>query len=150
MRKNVCGVLGLSVLLGALCALGWTKMASAEVRVNINLGPPPIVVAAPPEVVVMPGGISFVPGLDFDVFFYNGYWWSPRGNRWYRSRAYNGPWKTINRSYVPAPVYWVPKNYRSRYGKQQHIPYEQWKNQGKNNKQNNKWDNNRNGRGHNN
>jgi len=40
MRKNVCGVLGLAVLLGVLCALGWTKMASAEVRININLGPP--------------------------------------------------------------------------------------------------------------
>ena len=134
MKKNVYGVLGLGVLLGALCAIGWTKIASAEVRVNINLGPPPIVVAEPPEMVVMPGGISFVPGLEFDVFFYNGYWWSPRGNQWYRARAYNGPWGVVSRRYVPAPVYRVPKDYRVRYEKQQHIPYGQWKKQGKNNK----------------
>ena len=139
MRKNVCGVLGLGVLLGALCVLGWTKMASAEVRVNINLGPPPIVIAEPPEVVVMPGArVSFVPGLEFDVFFYNGYWWSPRGNQWYRARAYNGPWGIINRRYVPASVSRVPKDYRVRYEKQQRIPYGQWKKQGKGNKKQDK------------
>ena len=139
MRKNVCGVLGLSVLLVALCALGWTKMASAEVNVNINLGPPPIVVAEPPEVVMIPGaGVYFVPGLDFDVFFYNNYWWSPRGNKWYRARAYNGPWGIVSQRYVPATVYRYPKDYRTRYEKQQRIPYGQWKNQGKGNKQNNK------------
>ena len=75
-----------------------------------------------------------MPGLEFDVFFYNGYWWSPRGNRWYRARAYNGPWKTISR-------YRVPKDYRARYEKQQRIPYGQWKKQGKDNKKD---------RGHNN
>jgi hypothetical protein len=154
MRKNVYGVLGLVILLGALCVLGWTKVASAAVQVNINLGPPPIRVAEPPEMVMIPGiQVYFVPGLEFDVFFYNGYWWSPRGNRWYRSRDYNGPWKTISRFRVPSPVSRVPKDYRSRYEKQQHIPYGQWKNRGKDNKQNNNKDNrqdNKNDRGHNN
>ena len=139
MKKNVCGVLGLVVLLGALFAFGWTKMASAEVQVNINLGPPPILVAEPPEMVAIPGSrVYFVPQPNVDVFYYNGYWWSPRGNKWYRARAYNGPWKTIIRLRVPAPVYRVPKDYRVRYEKEQHIPYGQWKKQWKDNKKKDK------------
>jgi len=132
MSKSIFRMLGLVVLLGALFAFGETKEASAEVSININLGPPPIVVAEPPEVVMIPGlQVYFVPQLEFDVFFYNGYWWSPRGSRWYRTRAYNGPWKVVNKRYVPAPVYRVPKDYRNVYEKEQHIPYGQWKKQGK-------------------
>lgn len=128
MRKNIYRVLGLLVLIGALFVFRGTKDALAEVSVNINIGPPLITVAAPPEVVMIPGlQVFFVPQLEFDVFFYNGYWWSPRGNRWYRSRAYNGPWVVRDRRYVPAPVYRVPKDYRGRYEREQHIPYGQWK-----------------------
>ena len=153
MRKNVWGVLGLGVLLGVLCVLGWTKIASAEVQVNINLGPPSIRFAEPPEVVIVPGSqVYFVPQPDADVFFYNGYWWSPRGPKWYRAKSYNGPWGIIGQRYVPAPVSRVPKDYRVKYEKQQRIPYGQWKKPGKNNQQNNKNGNKndkKNGRGHN-
>ena len=76
-------------------------------------------------------GVSFVPGLQVDVFFYNNYWWSQRGNNWQRSSNYNGPWETTEQRYVPAPVYQVPKDYRTRYEKQQHIPYGQLKKQGR-------------------
>ena len=133
MRKSIYGVLGLAVLLGALFALRATKEAAAvDVRVNINLGPPPIVVAEPPEVVMIPGSrVYFVPDPKIDVFFYSGYWWSPRGDRWYRARAYNGPWGIVKQRYVPAPVYQVPRNYRVVYEREQHIPYGQWKKQGK-------------------
>lgn len=128
MRKNIYRVLRLFVLIVALCAFGGTKGVLAEVRVNINIGPPMIMVAEPPAVVMIPGlEVYFVPQLEFDVFFYNGYWWSPRGNRWYRSRVYNGPWVVIDRHYVPAPVYRVPKDYRNRYDREQHIPYGEWK-----------------------
>ncbi len=132
MRKSIYGVLGLAVLLGALFALVGTKEALAEVHVNINIGPPPIVVAEPPEVVLVPRSqVYFVPQPEIDVFFYNGYWWSPRGDRWYRARAYNGPWGVVNKRYVPAPVYRVPKDYRVVYEKEQRIPYGQWKKQWK-------------------
>lgn len=134
MSKSIFRVLGLVVLLGALFAFRGTKEALAEVSVNINIGPPPIVVVEPPEIVMMPGlQVYFVPQLEFDVFFYNGYWWSPRGSQWYRARAYNGPWGVIDKRYVPAPVSGVPKDYRNVYGKEKHIPYGQWKKQGKQN-----------------
>jgi hypothetical protein len=128
MRRSIYGVLGLGVLFAALLVPGSKKEALAEVNVSVNIGPPPIVVPAPPEVVLVPGaGVFFVPQLDFDVFFYNGYWWSPRGSRWYRARGYNGPWVVVRKRYVPAPVIRVPKDYRHRYERERRIPYGQWK-----------------------
>ncbi len=109
-------------------AMGFSAPARAEVSVSINLGPPPIVVSAPPEVVVIPGSqVHFVPDPHIDVFFYGGYWWSPRGERWYRARAYNGPWGVIERHRVPRAVIYVPRDYRARYERERHVPYGQWK-----------------------
>ena len=77
-------------------------------------------------------GIYYVPSVNFDLFFYNGYWWSPRGNRWYRAREYNGPWGVVRRKAVPASLFKVPKNYREVYKQEQHINYKQWKAQPRN------------------
>jgi hypothetical protein len=128
MRKMIVGILGLPVLLSLCLAFGAKAEARAGVQVNVNIGPPPIVVAEPPEVVLVPGSqVYFVPQPEIDVFFYNDYWWSPRGDRWYRARAYNGPWVIVERRFVPAPVIRVPRNYRVRYEREHHIPYGQWK-----------------------
>ena len=110
------------------CILSSSASARVNVDVNLNIGPPPIVAPAPPEVILMPNfGVYFVPGLQFDVFFHDGFWWSPRGDRWYRSQAYNGPWQVIERRYVPRPVIRVPGDYRGRYGRERHIPYGEWR-----------------------
>lgn len=128
MKTNIYRVFGMVVLLTPLFLPCGMRDASAGVSVNINIGPPPIVLPAPPEMVMVPGSpVFFVPSLDFDVFFYGGYWWSPRGDRWYRSRAYNGPWQTINRRYIPRPVIRVPGDYRAIYEREPRIPYGQWK-----------------------
>jgi hypothetical protein len=109
-------------------ATGFSEPARAEVSVSINLGPPPIVVAEPPQVVMIPHSqVHFVPDPNIDVFFYGGYWWSPRGDRWYRARAYNGPWGVIGRNRVPRAVIYVPRDYRARYERERHVPYGQWK-----------------------
>ncbi len=132
MRKGMFVVIGLAVLFGGLFAVGGTKEAAAEVSVNINLGPPPIVVAEPPEVVLVPRSqVYFVPHQDIDVFFYGGYWWSPRGDRWYRANAYNGPWGVVERRHVPVYVSRVPRDYRVRYERERRIPYGQWKKESK-------------------
>jgi len=89
----------------------------------------------PREMVMIPDSrVYFVPNLSFDLFFYNNYWWSQRGNNWYRSSNYNGPREIVEQRNVPTPVSRVPKDYRSRYENQRHIPYGQWQNQGKDNK----------------
>jgi hypothetical protein len=127
MSKSVDGITGSILLMGALLFCGAPNEATAAM-VNVNIGPPPIVVPAPPGVVMVPNSqVYFVPGVDFDVFFHNGYWWSPRGDRWYRSRAYNGPWGIVDRRFVPGPVFRVPHDYRSRYGRERHIPYGEWR-----------------------
>jgi len=129
MSIKVYKFVGPVLLLGALLACGVPKEASAgvDVGVSVNIGPPPIVVAEPPEVVLVPRSqVYFVPGLEFDVFFHNGYWWSPRGDRWYRARAYNGPWRVIHRRHVPGAVIRVPHDYRRVYGRERHIPYREW------------------------
>ncbi len=129
MRKNIYGVLILAVLFCSLFAFAGTK-AEAQVQVNINIGPPPIVVSEPPGVILVPRSrVYFVPEWEFDIFFYNGYWWSPRGDVWYRAKAHKGPWRIVERRYVPAPVYRIPKDYRIVYEKEKHIPYGQWKKQ---------------------
>lgn len=118
-----------------VAAMGFSEPARAEVSVNINLGPPPIVVAEPPGIVLIPGSqVYFVPDPQIDVFFYGGYWWSPRGDRWYRSRAYNGPWGVIGRDRVPRAVIYMPPDYRARYERERHVPYGQWK------KEHGRWD----------
>ena len=118
--------IGFSLLL----ALAPTPHAFAGAQININIGPPPIVVAAPPAVVLIPGSeIYFVPHPEIDVFFYGGYWWSPRGAAWYRAGAYNGPWAVVEHRFVPHAVIGVPRNYRTAYNKEPPIPYGQWKKQ---------------------
>lgn len=132
MKKTLYVILVVAVLCLALFVPGGIQKASAEVNVNVNIGPPPIVVASPPGLIRVPNSeIFFVPDPKIDVFFYDGFWWSPRGSQWYRSTVYKGPWKIINKRYVPATVYHIPKNYRHLYKKEKHIPYGQWKKQWK-------------------
>ena len=107
-----------------------TAQAAVNLNVNLNVGPPPVVMSEPPEVVMMPEtGVYFVPAVSFDLFFFNGNWWSPRGWRWYMSRAYNGPWGIIRRNQVPANLVRVPKNYREVYKQVRHVNYKQWRSQ---------------------
>ncbi|QWV95513.1 hypothetical protein KP004_10200 [Geomonas oryzisoli] len=116
------------LILVALLSIGLSgHTAAAEVSLSINIGPP-VVIGAPSAMVMVPGTrVYFAPGFDVDIFFYGGYWWSPRGDRWYRAGDYDGPWRMVSRSSVPRAVYRVPKEYRAMYGKERHIPYGQWK-----------------------
>ena len=111
----------------AIAATGFMEPARAEVNVNINLGPP-VVIAEPPHLVLVPQSqVYFSPDPQVDIFFYGGYWWSPRGDRWYRATEHNGPWGVIERSRVPQEVIVVPRDYRTRFEREKRIPYGQWK-----------------------
>jgi hypothetical protein len=124
-RSASMGILAILVVLILSCP---PDNALAEVNLNINIGSPPVIVAEPAEVVLIPGsGVYFVADTGPDLFFYAGFWWSPRGDRWYRSRVYNGPWIVVGHRNVPVQVVRVPRDYRARYKKVKHIPYGHWK-----------------------
>ena len=68
------------------------SMAAVDIRVGIPL-PPLMVFPAPPEVVVIPETyVYFVPDIEEEIFFYDGWWWRPWQGRWYRSRHYGSGW----------------------------------------------------------
>ena len=117
------GVLVFSVLL-----IGFVGMSHQPPRTVVEVSPPPIVMSEPSDVVMMPDtGVYYVPSAGVDVFFYNDYWWSQRGGGWYRSNQYNGQWVVVERSYVPAPLFRVPVNYRVVYKNERRINYRQWR-----------------------
>ena len=114
MKKSMYGVLGFAVLFGALVALGWSKDASAELRVNIDIAiPPPLQFAEPPDVYVVPSGTSYVymaPNYD-GVYFYGGNWYRLYNGRWFRSSHYNERWDYIETSIVPQVIVVLPPEY---------------------------------------
>jgi len=126
-------------VLAALALTGFVATAApvqAGTNVNVNLGipapvvvaPPPMHVEHPPEMVVIPqSNVYFAPGVSVDLFFHDNRWWNRRGDQWYRSSGYNGPWVAVGQRHVPASVYRVPANYRTVYAHVKPMPYGQWK-----------------------
>ncbi len=115
--------------LGAFLAIGVPSYAGTSVGLNFNVNVgPPVIVPEPPELVFVPSlGVYFVPGGDVDVFFYGGYWWEPRGPRWYRARSLHGPWVSIGRGHVPGPLFRMPHDYRAVYRHGERVSYSRWK-----------------------
>jgi hypothetical protein len=98
-------------------ALALAVPISAMAGVNVNVGialPPPLVFAAPPALIVLPETyVYFVPDVDEDIFFYDGWWWRPWEGRWYRSRYYDRGW-TYYRS-TPSFYRGIPSDWRNDY-----------------------------------
>jgi hypothetical protein len=90
--------------------------AMAGVSINIGIGlPPPVAFAAPPDVIVLPDtpDVYVVPGVDIDLFFWNGWWWRLWDGRWYRSHYYDRGWGYYN--HVPNFYYDVDPHWRQYY-----------------------------------
>lgn len=119
------------LLVSVLCCSSLSyNNACAEVNVNIrvNIPLPPFVFPAPPPVFVVPGTYVYaVPDIEIDVLFYQGYWYRPYRDYWYRSRSYNGPWRYIERRRIPGVLFTLPPDFRHMPPGHQHIPYGQMK-----------------------
>lgn len=100
-----------------LLLLTFPVLTIAEVNVSINFSlPPPIAFDAPPEVIVIPGTYAYVvPDVDVDVFFYDGWWWRPWEEKWYRSRNYRSGWKHYRK--IPSFYGKIPSGWRNDYKK---------------------------------
>ncbi len=102
----------LSVLLTLTILLGGATYSAARVSVGINIGIPfpAFSFSVSPSLVVIPGTyVYMVPGVDFDIFFYQGWWYRPWEGRWYRAASYNGPWGYVE--IVPQPLIALPPGY---------------------------------------
>ncbi|MBU1053142.1 MAG: hypothetical protein KKC46_04835 [Proteobacteria bacterium] len=135
MKKPIFILFAFIITACVLLSAGFVLNVSAQgpsVDVHISLPPPPRIFIKPPEILVIPGSpVVVAPHPEVDIFFYGDYWWSPRGDRWYRSNKYDGPWKEMKHRYVPEYVRGVPRNYRSVYKHEHRMPYGQWKKQRK-------------------
>jgi hypothetical protein len=95
----------------AMLFLGASARAS-DVKINIGLGVPPIVLTAPPQLMVVPGTpVYYAPGVSANLFFYKGRYYTVANGVWAMARAYTGPWAVIQIGQVPAPVVAVPVEY---------------------------------------
>jgi hypothetical protein len=113
------------------------SVSPAGVGLNIGLpwvvAPPPepvyaypetayetVVTEQPPEFVQPPEvGFYVAVGVPYDLFFYNNSYYVNRGNLWYNSPYYNGPWTSIYYSNVPYVFNRLPferiRHYRDSY-----------------------------------
>ncbi|HXG02682.1 MAG TPA: hypothetical protein VNO23_04600 [Candidatus Binatia bacterium] len=91
------------------------RPAHADVNVGIHVGvpaPPPVVVAQPPRLVAVPGSVvSYAPGVEFNLFFYDGRYWSFHHGTWFYAVPAKGKWVKVAADRVPPPVLAVPVAY---------------------------------------
>jgi hypothetical protein len=110
MNKILMGILLLTL------AVILPQPLRAEVNISIGFGlPEPVYFERPPEVIVLPDtrNVYVVPESEFDLFFWNGWWWRPWQGRWYRSRSYNRGWAYYNN--IPSFYYDVDPEWRDYY-----------------------------------
>jgi hypothetical protein len=88
------------------------SVKAADVKINIGLGVPPIVLTAPPQLVVVPGTpVYYAPDVSANLFFYKRRYYTVANGVWAMAPAYNGPWAVIETGQVPTPVVAVPVQY---------------------------------------
>jgi hypothetical protein len=107
------------------------------INVGINVGAPayaapPVVITAPPEFVAPPQlGFYVAVGVPYDLFYVSGSYYLNRGNVWYSSPYYNGPWVTVQYSNVPyglrkypaQKIHYYRDNYYNHYQKHDRRDY---------------------------
>ena len=98
------------------CVLLWMSLAATglaqEVRIELPTirfeQPPPLVVAEPGD----PGGASISSD---EVFYVDGWYWTRRDGRWFRTHDYRGQWVVAERRIVPDRLYRVPEGRYRRW-----------------------------------
>ena len=101
-------------LMVMLILLGSIASAPAQVSIAIGLPGVNIGINLPtyPELIPVPGyPVYYAPQLNSNYFFYDGMYWVYRGDDWYASSWYNGPWGLVTPEVVPIYVLQIPVRY---------------------------------------
>jgi hypothetical protein len=92
-------------------ALLYGGQASAQVfeaHVGVSIPAPTIQFDVEPPLVVVTPGVYVVEDYDQEVFFTDGWYWSRRGDVWYRTRDHRGGWVAAPPRYVPGKIRGLP------------------------------------------
>jgi hypothetical protein len=137
MKKLSFLVFGAALLI----LTGFSAQSDARVDVGIGINIPAYEFTAPPSLVVVPGTyVYFVPDINVDVLFYQGFWYRSHEGRWFRSKAYNGPWGLIAPTRVPGALIELPPEYRHIPPGHRHIPYREFNKNWKRWEKNKHWE----------
>jgi hypothetical protein len=143
MKKYGVALLLISIVFISAALIPNTCFAGVHVNIGVNIPLPRLFFPAPPAVVLIPGTYAYaVPDVDTDIVFYQGFWYRPHADRWFRAGSYNGPWKYIGHQHVPAAIVGLPPGYRHIAPGHQHIPYGHLKKNWHDWERHRYWDNN--------
>jgi hypothetical protein len=97
-------------------SLALVPIAVAQAQVSIGIAVPGVSIGINlptyPALVRVPGyPVYYDPRGNSNYFFYDGQYWVYRGDNWYASSWYNGPWVSVHPEYVPLYVLRVPVRY---------------------------------------
>ncbi len=111
--------------IGVLCFLFGLSGTGSAIDLNFGIGisgPPAVEFSAPPELVPIPGRyVYYDPDVNFDLFFYQGWWYRPYNGRWFRSDDYRGSWHHVRE--IPPALVDLPSDYRSVPSGYYRVPY---------------------------
>jgi hypothetical protein len=102
------------LMLAAAAAALWSagSAAAMDVKIDIGLGVPPVVLTTPPVLVVVPGtSVYYAPDVSANLFVYKGRYYTVANGVWLMAPGYNGPWAVIQIGQVPPPILSVPVEY---------------------------------------
>jgi hypothetical protein len=93
-----------------------SPVTSANAQVSIGIGLPNVSIGISlpvfPELVPVPGfPVYYAPRMDANYFFYDGMYWVYQDDNWYASSWYNGPWRPVQREFVPLFILRIPVRY---------------------------------------
>lgn len=104
---KVTSLIALSVTALALAA-GSAAAGDVQLRVNIGVPAPPIVLAPPPLVVIPGTPVQYVPSASFNLFVHRGRYYSFHNGAWFVAVSQGAPWAAISVEALPAPIRAVP------------------------------------------
>jgi hypothetical protein len=113
------GITASVMIVGALIVCGFVAPASAaDVRIGVNIGAPPVVVAPPaPVVVTRPAPVVVAPpspvviASGAPVYYYGASYYTFYNGAWFAGPAYGGPWAYVPVARVPRAIIAVPHAY---------------------------------------